>query len=264
MSLFEVQKTGVVLPSRLKKEINDNGTIATVCNHVILNEPSDVRIWFQGTGPLPGAEETELDAVIGAHDATPPPPTEQKFNSDGHLIVKNAITTGGKVYQARFFQWTTALLESSYSRDIDDNDYEHTPGNPEISMKFYEDATEITGGNLNQSYLDKNCNITEVHMSFGFDFDIMSATLAIKEEVPNRTPVYCHMFPALAHLNMDAVMLSNMDASFMQKRTPMRFDGKVPKVVQGVAGIPAPHILMKIYHTPGLKLPFEGQLEMYK
>ena len=67
--MAKVNKTkSDILAHKLKKEIDDNTTITTVCNYLVSDGDN---IEFDFASELSGAEDTELDSILVSHTSIP-------------------------------------------------------------------------------------------------------------------------------------------------------------------------------------------------
>ena len=86
------------------------------------------------------------------------------------------VAPDGWVQRIHEIDFTTATLNSFHDKDYNNVDFGWT------TMKFYEgpagSETEITGGNLNQTYLDANCTRTDLQFMPDKDYMLLGAGVA--------------------------------------------------------------------------------------
>lgn len=92
-------------------------------------------------------------------------------DTGGQIVTTKTVPEGWAIQQFET-EYKTSALDSIHEKDSDNNDIGWT------SLKFYEGShgseTEITSGsgNLNQTYLDSNCTMTDVYWHPDEDFII--------------------------------------------------------------------------------------------
>ena len=165
---------------RLKDEI-ENSSI-TVSLDGVGREGSTLNVIFASA--ISAGEKTELDALVRNHSGEPYPEeqTSQLVHIDqedpetGGLAVSPKWAKDGWKQQMFEIEYNCSTLNSIHEKDLDNNDIGWA------SMKFYKDdagsEVEITGGDLNQTFLDANCIRTDLLWMPTSDYQIKGGQIA--------------------------------------------------------------------------------------
>lgn len=261
MTTFEVQKTGVILPHKLKKEINSNGTIATVLNHIVFNEPSDIRLHFQGSGPLPGGEETELDSLIAAHDATPEDPRNGTIDNDGDQQVRIKEAKKGWHIQPHFVDMVTSQI----GQTLGEFDQDLTPLGWS-TLKFYKLVDDVLTETSDTSDQDQ---IVATILDFAppWDYEVNGGEIKVL-----KTPTdLCCLFPVAvpdipAPIGNKLFATGGIDLRFIEKGQTEQIKSLASKFMSYQAeGVPdgwVNKIRLHLRHHPGIMVPIQFKFSL--
>lgn len=166
-------------------------------------------------------------------------------DSDGSALNRTKITTTGWHYQLHGIEFETSKLNSLYSKKVDNTDYGFS------TIKFYKDVsgveTEITGGDLNQTFLDANCIKTVIDWEPTHDLEMIGGTLKQKTSPTQDVHLWVVGVPDVAEAyGGSKPFVVNIDLAYIGLEEGVSVDGRAPKYMQYSA----------TYHTTKLRLIF--------
>jgi hypothetical protein len=182
-------------------------------------------------------------------------------DSDGTPLSRTKITATGWHYQLHGVEFETSVLNSIQSKKTDGTNWNFT------SIKFYELVnsveTEITGGNLNQTYLDSNCIKTVIDWEPNFDIDIIGGMLKQKTPPSESVDLWIIGAPDIAvEYGGSKVFVSSMDLEFMSEG--LSIDGKTPKYVPYNSTYHSGKFRIILRHSAGFKHKLHMIFEIFK
>jgi hypothetical protein len=260
--------TGLTYPApalcALQKEIASS-TITKALDriaHVIGS--TDYDIWFKDE--LSIDEGTILGAIIASHTGEPLP-TEPAYDSEEALVTRIKKASYAKNYQKRGITFISSKLGSEKDEKHDRSSYSN------ISLRFYKldgSLTEITGDDLNQTFLDANCVRTSLEIDLDYEAELDEAFLYIPATLAGDDDDAWKYAMVLAPTTAFAVGLSGLLKLKWHKGGFIELGGEfeVMKVVPDYLGdisLQDGHIIhLIIDHPIGAQTELYGELIHYK
>jgi hypothetical protein len=171
-------------------------------------------------------------------------------------------------YLKRAITVKTSTLNSLIDKDFEGNDYGH------CSLKFYKDdggggLAEITGGDLNQGFLDANCIRTIVEINLDYVAELDSAEMYVPSTLAGTETDWKFAF-VLAPTTVAKMGLTGQIRPQFHKGDKIMLGSGVevmkiePNKLGGV-DLPGGHILHLIFdHSVGAKSEFYFEMTHYK
>ena len=182
-------------------------------------------------------------------------------DSDGSPLQRIKVTTTGWHYQLHGVEFTTSKLNSIVSKKHDATNWGFTV------MKFYklvnDVETEITGDDLNQTFLDANCIKTIIDWEPTFDIDIVGGMLRQISAPSESVDLWIIAAPDIpAQYGGSKLFVSNLDLRFMGEG--LNVDGKAPKFVAYDATYHSGKFRIILRHPAGFQHPLHMVFEIFK
>jgi len=184
-------------------------------------------------------------------------------DSDGSPLQRVKITTTGWHYQFHGIEFETSKLDSKYSKKTNNTDYNF------INMKYYKLVdgveTQITGDDLNQTFLDSNCIKTVVEWEPTHDIEVVGGIIkqhSLPTEdlrlwvvgVPDVPEAYGGSKPFVVNVNM----------KYMGSEEGVRVDGRAPKYMTYSSIYHSTKLQLIIRHSAGFKHQMHMIFEIFK
>lgn len=184
-------------------------------------------------------------------------------DSDGSPLQRTKITTTGWHYQLHGIEFETSKLNSVYSKKIDNTDYGFS------SIKFYESIneveTEITGENLNQSYLDINCIKTTLDWEPTHDLEIIGGMLKQKTIPTEDIRLWVIGVPDIPEASGGSKPFAvNMNLAFIGLEEGVKVDGRAPKYMTYNSTYHTNKLRIILRHPVGTKHKLKMIFELFK
>lgn len=188
---------------------------------------------------------------------------EAPKDSDGSPLQRVKITTTGWHYQLHGVEFETSKLNSIYSKKVDGTDYGFS------SIKFYELVngveTEITGANLNQTYLDSNCIKTIMDWEPTHDLEIIGGMLKQKEIPGSDVRLWVIGVPDVPEVAGGSKPFAvNINLAFIGIEEGVKVDGRAPKYLTYNATYHTSKLRIMLRHPVGFKHKMNMIFELFK
>ena len=254
--MFEVQKTGVIIPSRLKTEIIADPAITTDINHIIFNEPSDIRLHFVGAGPLGASEITALDLLISNHDATPAPSKDGVIDVDGDKQFRIKEASKGWHLQPHFVNLQTSCIGQTlgeFDKDLVALGWS--------TLEYYKLVSDVLTATTDEA--DRDLVVaTVLEFAPPYDYEIKSGEIKVL-----KTPTdLCCLFPIsspdiAAPAGSKMFATGGIDLRFLQDGETEKLESQSSKFLPyKYTGLPdgwTNKIQLYIRHHPGIKVDLQ-------
>jgi hypothetical protein len=192
-------------------------------------------------------------------------PYEFPVDADGASLARPKLAPLGWTFQYHCLHFHTSELGSMHHKDISNNDINCT------AMKFYElvnnEEVEITGDDLNQTYLDSNCVKTTVTWEPAWDFELMGAKIRACDPVNGENYLYCWVQAAPdipAQYGGSKTLISNLNFRCVSDREPVVIDGRASKHISYNATYHTGKFVVVLRHTAGLQIGIQLEIELFK
>ena len=195
------------------------------------------------------------------------------------LKMSPKVAPDGWVQRIHEVEFTTSVLNSYHDKDYLDVDFGWT------SLRFYEgpsgSETEITGANLNQTYLDANCTRTDLEFMPDKDYMLLGAGVAQFQEsaenvylwglILDLDPPYNISIPPfeLVEGGINLKYLKAKDRFVVEGRAPasLYYDG-ITDPTTGIktplpSGVGSNRIRYLLRHPVGFKADYQTIIEYY-
>lgn len=184
-------------------------------------------------------------------------------DSDGSPLQRIKITTSGWHYQLHGLEFETSKLNSLYSKKVDNTNYSF--GN----LKFYESIdgieTEITGDNLNQSYLDSSCIKTIMDWEPTYDLEIIGGMLKMNTSPNEDLRMWVVGVPDVPEAYGGSKSFAvNVNLKYVGIEEGVKVDGRAPKYLTYNATYHTNRIRMIFRHSAGFKHNLMMVFEIFK
>jgi hypothetical protein len=188
---------------------------------------------------------------------------EAQTDSDGSLLSRSKITQTGWHYQLHGVEFTTSTLNSGYSKKSDGADFGF------MSMKFYKDVsgteTEITGDDLNQSFLNSNCIKTIVDWEPTHNYEMIGGFLKQISAPTESVRVWINGVPDISsQYGGNKEFVANVNLTFMGLEDGIRVDGRAPKMLTYSATYHTNKMRIALRHPAGYAHPLHMLFELFK
>lgn len=184
-------------------------------------------------------------------------------DSDGSPLQRTKVTTTGWNYCLHGLEFETSKLDSIYSRKPDNTDYNfHT-------IKFYKDVSgaevEITGDDLNQTFLDANCIKTIVDWEPTFDYEIVGGSLKQKSVPTEDVHLWVIGVPDIPEAyGGSKVFVTTVDLAYIGLEDGVKVDGRAPKYLTYSATNHTSKLRLVLRHPVGYKHKLHMLFEIFK
>lgn len=184
-------------------------------------------------------------------------------DSDGSPLQRVKVTTTGWHYQLHGIEFETSKLNSLYSKKADNTDYGFS------TMKFYKDVSgsevEITGDDLNQTFLDTNCIKTIVDWEPTHDVEMLGGCLKQKTIPAQDVKLWVVGVPDISEqYGGSKPFVVNVNLVFIGLEDGVSVDGRAPKYLTYNATYHTSKIRMIFRHPAGFNHKLHMILELFK
>ena len=184
-------------------------------------------------------------------------------DSEGVYLQRNKITTAGWHYQLHGLEFETSKLNSFESKKADGTDYGFG------SMKFYglvdNVETQITGENLNQTYLDSHCIKTLIDWEPTHDIEILGGMLKMNSVPSENLRMWTIGVPDVSEAYGGSKPFAvNINLKFIGTEEGVKVDGKTPKYLTYSATYHTTKLRMIFKHSAGFKHQLHMIFELFK
>lgn len=214
-----------------------------------------VQMSSNGTSPIVGSASAHVDFLkdidLGPRD------------SDGSPLQRVKVTTSGWHYQLHGVEFETSKLDSIYSKKIDNTNYGFT------AVKFYKllnnEEVEITGDDLNQTFLDNNCIKTVVDWEPSHDYELVGGMLKMRTTPQDDIRMWIIGVPDVPEqYGGSKVFISNCSLSYIGNDSGIRADGRAPKYLTYNNQTHTNKLRLVFRHPSGVKHQFLMLFEIFK
>ncbi len=181
-------------------------------------------------------------------------------DNSNRLLVRPVAAKKGWVYLAHPIEVETSKLNSLYSKDADNTDFNG------ITLKFYDsNDVELIAGT--QTELDNNCVKTVLHFSPNYDYELIGGKIyhSIKPTTDIRVWVQGGIFELGP--NYIKTMIGGINLKNINESNHVNIDGRASKYMQkDITGLPYQGNQMKfiIKHNAGINHKIMVTLEYYR
>ncbi len=184
-------------------------------------------------------------------------------DSDGSTLNRTKITTTGWHYQAHGLEFETSKLSSLYSKKADNTEYNFS------TIKFYKDVSgtevEITGDDLNQTFLDTNCIKTVVDWEPTHDIELIGGSLKQKSLPTQDVHMWIVGVPDVSEAyGGSKPFVTNVDLAYIGLEDGINVDGRVPKYMAYSATYHTTKLRLIFRHLAGFKHKLHFVFELFK
>lgn len=184
-------------------------------------------------------------------------------DSDGSPLQRIKITTTGWHYQLHGIEFETSKLNSLYSKKPDNTDFGFGV------MKFYKDVSgsevEITGDDLNQTFLDANCIKTIVDWEPTHDVELIGGCLKQKTIPTQDVHLWVVGVPDISEqYGGSKPFVVNVDLAYIGLEDGVSVDGRAPKYLTYNATNHTSKIRMIFRHPAGFNHKLHMIFELFK
>lgn len=181
-------------------------------------------------------------------------------DSDGSPLQRTKITSTGWHYQLHGVEFTTSKLDSIESKKNDGSSWNFT------TMKFYKlvdgSEVEITGDDLNQTYLNTNCIKTIIDWEPNFNIDIIGGMLEQISSPTEDVRLWVVGVPDVSAANGGSKeFVSNVNLKFVDS---IMIDGKTPKYLAYNATYHTSKFRLIFRHTAGYQHKMNMLFQIFK
>lgn len=168
-------------------------------------------------------------------------------DTDGVPLSRTKITQSGWHFQAHTFEFCTATLSSTHSKDIDDSDLGF------LSIKYY-DASDVELVAGTQAELDSDCVKTVVDWEADFNYEIIGGTLYQSTMPTTDVRLWIQAVPDLTHAQGGSIPFveGGLNLKHMGTGSVMDLDGKTPKLMSYNATYHTNKFRFVIRHNTGI------------
>ena len=187
----------------------------------------------------------------------------EPLDTDNAPLSRGKVAPLGWTYQMHGIELCTSTLGSIYSKNYLGNDFSFT------TLKFYELANEvesqITGDNLNQSYLDSNCIKTVIDWEPTFDYEIIGGHLLHYDTVTSDIHLWVIGVPDVPYAyGGTKQMIAGINLKYIEPKNPLIINGRASKRLSYNATYHTNKLQFMWRHSVGYKLNLQAIMEFYK
>ena len=184
-------------------------------------------------------------------------------DSDGSPLSRTKITTTGWHYQLHGLEFETSVKDSNYAKKADGTNFGFTV------MKFYKDVsgteTEITGDDLNQTFLDANCVKTIIDWEPTHDVEIVGGFLKQSSIPSTDVRMWVVGVPDVPEAyGGSKLFASNINLKYVGLEDGVKVDGRAPKYLTYSATNHTNKIRLILRHGAGVKHKLSMIFEIFK
>lgn len=184
-------------------------------------------------------------------------------DSDGSPLSRIKTTATGWHYQLHGFEFETSKLNSVYSKKVDGTDYGFS------TIKFYKldgsNEVQITGDDLNQTFLDNNCIKTVVDWEPTHDIEIIGGMLKQKSMPISDIRVWVVGVPDVQEAyGGSKPFVVNVNLSYIGVEEGVKVDGRSAKYLTYDAVNHTSKLRLMFRHSAGFKHPMNMIFELFK
>jgi hypothetical protein len=184
-------------------------------------------------------------------------------DSDGSPLQRTKITTTGWHYQLHGIEFETSVKDSNYSKKVDGTNYGFT------SMKFYKDVsgteTEITGSDLNQTYLDANCIKTVIDWEPAHDLEVIGGMLKQQGTPSEDVRLWVIGVPDVSEAyGGSKPFVVNTNLKYIGIEEGVKVDGRAPKYMTYSSTYHTTKLRLMFRHSAGFKHKMHMIFELFK
>lgn len=208
------------------------------------------------------SDTTDLDDFVNNYKSLGNKKLEPR-DSDGSQLSRTKITTTGWHYQLHGFEFETSVLNSLYSKKDDNTDYGFG------SSKFYKldagNEVEITGADLNQTFLDANCIKTVIDWEPTHDIEIVGGSLRQKAAPTEDVHLWVVGVPDIPEIyGGSKLFVTHVDLAYIGLEDGVSIDGRAPKYFTYDAVNHTSKIRLILRHSAGFKHKLHMMFEIFK
>lgn len=187
--------------------------------------------------------------------------SDEQKDTDGATLQRIKVTSTGWHYQLHGIEFTTSKLNSIQSKKADGTDWNFT------TIKFYKldngSEVEITGDNLNQTFLDSNCIKTVVDWEPTFDIDIIGGFLRQSDTPAEDIELWIVGAPDISTVyGGSKEFVSNLNLKLLSSGIDV--DGKTPKFVPYNSVYHSGKFRLILRHSTGYQHKLHMIFEIFK
>jgi hypothetical protein len=183
-------------------------------------------------------------------------------DSDGSPLSRAKVTQTGWHYRLHGIEVETSVISSVYEKKADNSNFYFS------SLKFFKDVsgteTEITGDDLNQTFLDSNCIKTQLDWEPTHDYELVGGMLQQQAVPSSSVRLWIVGVPDVpAAYGGSKEFVTNIDLKFFSDKGII-LDGRAPKFLAYSATYHTNKMRFVFRHNAGFKHKIHINMEIYK
>lgn len=183
------------------------------------------------------------------------------LDSDGSPLQRIKVTTTGWHYQIHGVEFTTSKIDSIVSKKADNSDWNLA------TAKFYKllegAEVEITGEDLNQTFLDENCIKTVIDWEPNFDVDIIGGLLYQASPPAENVHLWVVAAPDISEqYGGSKLFITSLNLKFTDNG--ISIDGKTPKFIAYDSTYHSGKFRIILRHPAGFQHSLNMAFEIFK
>jgi hypothetical protein len=184
-------------------------------------------------------------------------------DSDGSPLQRVKITNSGWHYQVHGVDFETSKLNSVFNLKIDGTSFNY------CQIKFFESVngvdSEITGGNLNQTYLDSNCIKTQVDWEPIHDYELIGGFFNQTQIPSDDVRLWLIGVPDIPEAyGGSKLFISNINLKYIGLESGVKVDGRSSKAVAYSATYHTNKMRLTLRHPAGYNHKCQILFEIFK
>jgi hypothetical protein len=225
-------------------------------------------LYIYTSTPLDGAEENSILEYVATLNAAPREVVTQldkstPKDSDGSPLQRIKITTTGWHYRLHGVEFETSKLSSIEENKASGAAFGFT------ALKFYKldngSEVEITGGDLNQTFLDANCVKTVMDWEPTHDYEILGGLLKQIEKPTENVRVWVVGVPDVPEAyGGSKEFVTNVNMLYIGDLDGVKVDGRAPKYLTYSSSLHTNKMRLIVRHSVGFKHKIMMVFEIFK
>ena len=184
-------------------------------------------------------------------------------DSDGAVLQRVKVTTTGWSYQLHGLEIDTSTIDGTYSNKADGTPYGFS------ALKFYKTVdgadVQITGDDLNQTFLDSNCTKTVLDWEPNHDYELMGGQFFQKSRPTDDVELWVVGVPDVpAAYGGSKEFISQLDLAYIDVGQGIKIDGRAPKYLTYNATYHTNKMRFIFRHPAGYKHEMHIVFEIFK
>lgn len=176
-------------------------------------------------------------------------------DTDGSSLQRTKITNTGWNYQLKGLEFTTSDLDSTYSKDADDNDL------GDISIKLY----DSNGDEITTELDEPNCVKTVVDWEPSYDYELIGGMFKVKQLIVSDVRLWIIGVPDVpAQYGGNKLFASGVNLQFVGLEEGVRADGRASKLLLYDPVYHTNKLRLILKHSAGYQVSMHMLLELFK